>query len=58
MEIEYCDICGKEVCWERESSDMPGEYDVCDECERHICSNCSVVEDETPICKDCSGRNK
>ena len=52
--IEKCDMCKKEICFERTSSDMPEEYEVCCECGVHICSQCSRVDDnENVYCDDC-----
>ena len=59
--IEKCFHCGKTTCFEHHD-DVPisvREYEVCSECEDHICPDCMDVKYmnefwiETPICKKC-----
>jgi hypothetical protein len=51
--FEICPECRKPMCFERRTEDMPHEYDVCNECGKHVCICCSKMIDETPYCPDC-----
>jgi len=53
---EYCEICKAEVCFEKSNykgENTPFEYNVCNNCERHICPNCTDFRNETPLCRNC-----
>lgn len=62
--ISNCHQCGKIVCFERENSSLPEEYEVCGECDDHVCNDCvdwsymNETDDETPICKKCARLKK
>jgi hypothetical protein len=62
--ISKCYHCEKEVCFERENSSLPEEYEVCIECDDHVCNDCvdwkymDKIDDETPICKRCARLKK
>ena len=57
-EIETCPVCKKSMCFERKTKEEPPEYDVCNECGKHICIDCSKDIDETPYCPECFKEKK
>ena len=58
--ISKCYHCDKPVCFERHNKDLPEEYEVCSECDDHVCNDCvdwkfmGENDMETPICKKCA----
>ena len=52
--METCELCSKEISFERSKESEAHEYEVCCECGCHICYNCSrqsIYEDT--YCEDC-----
>lgn len=53
---QKCEKCGKAVCFDSRKSKGIPEYDVCSECERHLCHECmggGRDEATKETCKDC-----
>jgi len=57
-DVETCPVCNNSMCFERATKKEPPEYDVCNECGKHICINCSKDIDETPYCPECFKEKK
>lgn len=53
-DTENCQDCGSVVVFESTPT-LPGvrEYDVCSDCAKHICPDCTVIVGESPFCKEC-----
>lgn len=52
--IEQCEGCGCDVVFESYEG-SPREYDVCGECDRHLCPDC--MGGCEGLCKDCRPDN-
>lgn len=52
-EQEQCARCHKPVVFEKKSEDEPPEYDVCNDCQAHLCPDCVKIDNETPLCNRC-----
>lgn len=58
--LSNCHHCNKPVCFERANKTLPEEYEVCRECDDHVCNDCvdweymNIEDSETPICRKCT----
>ncbi len=59
--IENCHHCEATVCFEGFKGG-PTEYEICEECECHVCDNCfdwkHFADTEENKCKKCTGKTK
>lgn len=57
--MSACYYCGTLVVFERDTSDQPPEYDICDECGYKCCPDCVSWKDcctdgREIVCKSCA----